>query len=389
MLLLFLLLSLLLSLISPLTIDGIEYNREIKVNDNDILWKDARDLTLGGLAEFTSGINNDKELPFDRLPLSAKSIVTEGVWNQSVESAGVYVEFITDATAIYINYTLYYSNTDLWNMDEAGYSSVDILAYDTQSNMYRWMNSWAGVNYPNNSGLLVDGIQFKEPTLYRLNFPLYNRVSAFSVGVPVDTKIFTENVHKDSFQKRTIVYYGTSIAQGKSASVPSSAYISQLDASNYPRYSIYNFGFSSNGKMDLNVMGFLNAIPNVDMMIIDCLPNMNYEEVANSTIPLVKSIRATHSTNLPILLVESTIYGSEWFNPVFKSNQQKKRDTLKAQYDILISDGYTNLFYVSGNDIIAPQEVSVSYKVDGTHPNDLGMHKMFEFWTKYLKTFNW
>ena len=385
-----LLLSLsLLSLISSLKIDDIEYNREIKVNDNDILWKDARDLTLGGLAEFTSGINNDKELPFDRLPLSAKSIVTEGVWNQSVESAGVYVEFITDATAIYINYTLYNSNTDFWNMDEGGVSSVDILAYDTQSNMYRWMTSWAGVNYPNNYGLLVDGIQFKEPTLYRLNFPLYNRVSGFTVGVPVDTKIFTANVHKDSFQTRNIVYYGTSIAQGKSASVPSSAYISQLDASNYPRYNIYNFGFSSNGKMDLNVMGFLNAIPNVDMMIIDCLPNMNYEEVANSTIPLVKSIRATHSTNLPILLVESTIYGSEWWDPVFKYNQQKKRDTLKAQYDILINDGYTDLFYVNGNSIIAPQEVSVAYKVDGTHPNDLGMHKMFEYWNKYINTFKW
>jgi len=275
-------------------------------------------------------------------------------------------------------------------MDAGGVSSIDILAYDINTKRYRWIMTWDEVNYPNNTGILVDGLNFPESTLYRLNFPLYNRVSNFQIGVQTNTKVFTENVHKNDFKRtKNIVYYGTSIAQGKSASIPSSAYINQLDASNYPHYNIYNFGFSSNGKMDLNVMNYLNQIPQVDMMIIDCLPNMNYDEVANNTIPLVMSIRDTHNDNIPIILVESTIYGFEWWDPVYKSNQQQKRDTLKVQYEQLLKDGYTNIYYVEGSQIIQPQEVSVAYKVDGTHPNDLGMRLMYEFWNKYLLTFPW
>jgi hypothetical protein len=65
-----------------LNIDGIKDDdtilwKDVGIKDDDtILWKDVRELTLGGLAEFSSSVNNLKELPFDRLPLSAKSIVT-------------------------------------------------------------------------------------------------------------------------------------------------------------------------------------------------------------------------------------------------------------------------------------------------------------------------
>jgi len=67
--LLILLLLMLINQLLSLNIDGIK-------DDDTILWKDVRELTLGGLAEFSSSVNNLKELPFDRLPLSAKSIVT-------------------------------------------------------------------------------------------------------------------------------------------------------------------------------------------------------------------------------------------------------------------------------------------------------------------------
>ncbi len=139
--------------------------------------------------------------------------------------------------------------------------------------------------------------------------------------------------------------------------------------------------------MDLTVMAYLNSIPSVDAFIIDCLPNMNYEEVANNTIPLVQSIRDTHDNELlPIVLVESAIYGEEWWDSNAAYNQKKKRDTLRASYDQLIALGVKGLFYVTGAEIIQPQEVSLSYYVDGTHPNDLGMNKMFSFWNSFLPT---
>jgi len=358
-------------------------------NINDILWKDVQELSLGGLAFFPQ--DNTREMPYDRLPLSAKYQIPEGVWNQSIESASIYVEFITDASTIYINFDICNSDLSMWHMDAAGVSSVDLLAYDIETSMYRWVTTFgthSNLTFPNNIDMLVENLVFNAPTLYRINFPLYNRVNSMLIGVPSNTTTFTKNT-KYLNKNKNIIYYGTSIAQGACASIPSSAYINQLDASNL-NFNFFNFGFSGNGKMDLSVMNYLNQIQDIDMMIIDCLPNMNYSEIENNTIPLVQSIRKTHKINIPIILVESTIYGFEWYDKTFKSNQQKKRDTLKVQYKKLLQDGYSNIYYIEGSDIIKPEDVLTSItKIDGTHPNDLGMHLYFTFWNNYLNNFNW
>ncbi len=121
--------------------------------------------------------------------------------------------------------------------------------------MYRWITTWELVAYPNNTGLLVTNLSFtNQPNgaLYRLNFPLYNRVSSFYVGVSPTTYLSSNNTTPLVFDKPaldvnkvpSIVWYGTSIAQGKSASIPSAAYMTQLNLANYPRFNILNFGFS-------------------------------------------------------------------------------------------------------------------------------------------------
>jgi hypothetical protein len=101
-------------------------------------------------------------------------------------------------------------------MDTSGYSGVDLFAFDTVTKMFRWVTTWETPNFPNNTGLLVEGLNFPtSPTLYRLNFPLYNRVSELFVGVG-NASIFTPNMEADMNRKNTkkFVWYGTSIAQG-------------------------------------------------------------------------------------------------------------------------------------------------------------------------------
>ena len=66
---------------------------------------------------------------------------------------------------------------------------------------------------------------------------------------------------------------------------------------------IYNFGFSGNGIMEINVANYLTTI-DASVFIIDCLPNMNATLVTNRTIPLVDYIREKHPTT-PIILVAS------------------------------------------------------------------------------------
>ena len=358
----------------------------------DVVFKDAHELSLGGLSFLTE----PRENPYDRLPLAAKSVVASGVWNQSIDSAGVHVDFETDATEIYISYEIIGTTFDFTNMDAMGCSGVDLYAWDPTVKGFRFVAAWAKVTSPVDQGLLADFLDFPAAkTLYRIHLPLYNRVSSFKVGVSKSASVFDKaQVPPSAFA--SIVWYGTSIAQGKAASIPSSSYISQLNLALHEQQTqILNFGFSSNGHMDLEVAQFLTTItPTPRAFVIDCLPNMNAEDVAAKTAPLVRYIRAAPGlAAVPILLVESATYANEWFNATARTGQQKKREALRAAYDELVAvERVQGLQYIAGGDAMLPGALAGSpypvyaLQVDGTHPTDLGMRLMYEFWMPRLKT---
>ena len=72
-------------------------------------------------------------MPYDRLPADAQNVVTEGVLTQAVEFASIHVYFMSNTDQIYVNFTLYNSNTDFDNMDALGHSSVDLYSWDTNT----------------------------------------------------------------------------------------------------------------------------------------------------------------------------------------------------------------------------------------------------------------
>ena len=170
--------------------------------------------------------------------------------------------------------------------------------------------------------------------------------------------------------------------------MPSTAYITQLNLAHYPELEILNFGFSSNGQMDLSVMAYLNAIPGVAAFVVDCLPNMGASLVANNTVPLVLSIRASHdaAVPLPVVLAESATYGEEWYNAAMAKSNADKRAALRASFEELVAAGDAQLVYAPGDRMLGEGQRSNTFQVDGTHPNDLGMHQMFLYWDALLPT---
>ena len=64
-------------------------------------WVNAQDLTVRGRAFAAS----DCALPYDRLPASAENAVTAAVWNLQHDSAGQFVQFVSNATSIAVNIT--------------------------------------------------------------------------------------------------------------------------------------------------------------------------------------------------------------------------------------------------------------------------------------------
>jgi hypothetical protein len=84
---------------------------------------------------------NGTEAPFDRLPLSAKGVVTDALWNLSRMNTGVFVPFAAtpNTTSIQFQFTLNRSVYANWNQAGTGTSGLDLYRYDPNTMAWRWV----------------------------------------------------------------------------------------------------------------------------------------------------------------------------------------------------------------------------------------------------------
>merc|ERR550532_1991335 len=117
-----------------------------------------------------------------------------------------------------------------------------------------------------------------------LLLPTYNEIKSAQIGTKSGTIIQKDS--KPAYRKDAIVWYGTSILQGGVASRPGNIFTHKI-ARRLNR-TIFNFGFSGNGRMELSVAKHLTTIPNVSLIIIDCDWNMNPSMIGKNARPLVQ-----------------------------------------------------------------------------------------------------
>lgn len=318
----------------------------------DLIWHDVRDWGLQGRGFDDTGSY------FDRLPGRAHGIVREDVWNLSRHSAGMWSHFQTDATSIYIRYELLNELLAMPHMPATGVSGVDLYAQDATS----W--SYVATHLPKAKtiearlvGDLVPGFR-----AYRLHLPLYNGVTSMQIGLPKDSTFAPVGPST----AKPILFYGTSITQGGCASRPGMAFTNILQRRlNVP---MLNFGFSGNGRLEIEVARFLCEIDPA-VFVIDCVANVSTALVKERTAPLVKLIRETHNT-VPILLLDERTWSSSKFITNLGGPQEEKRAALRTEFEKLQQAGIEHLHYRDGRDLIGEDAEST---VDGSHPNDLGM----------------
>ncbi|WP_438479197.1 SGNH/GDSL hydrolase family protein [Oleiharenicola lentus] len=295
---------------------------------------------------------------FDRLPASAEKTVTTNVWNLSRDSAGMMVRFETDAPSIHIHYKLLKARLNSTNMSPMGGSGVDLYARDSRG---KWR--WVQASKPDSQDMRVELIKGLAPGSreYALYLPLYNGVELLEIGVP------TKAAFKPLAPRtaKPIVFYGTSITHGASASRAGMVHTAiigrRLD------HPVVNLGFSGNGRMDAAVGDFLTQI-DAAVFVIDCLPNMNPAQVTEKCIPLVKQLRAKRP-DTPIVLVEDRRYTNDWITPEKHKFHTDNHAALKAAYDALRKEGVKKLFYIAGDNLLGDDAEGAT---DASHPNDLG-----------------
>lgn len=309
---------------------------------------------------------------FDRFPSSAEGKVTSKVWNLSRDSAGMTVRFKTDATQIWADYTLLKEHLAGANMTAIGASGLDLYTRDDHG---KWR--WVGVTRPAGKVVrqeIIKGLAsgFHEYALY---LPLYNGVDKLSIGVSSGAKF-------EQLPPRTekpIVFYGTSITQGASASRPGMVHTAilgrRLDR------PVLNFGFSGNGRMDAAVGEFL-AMIDAAVFVIDCLPNMNPQQVREKCMPLVTQLRAAHPAT-PIVLVEDRRQANSWILPTLQQFHSDNHAALRECFEKLQQQGTTRLYYIRGDDLLGDDAEGTT---DGSHPNDLGFVRQADVFEPVLRT---
>jgi len=295
---------------------------------------------------------------FDRLPAVADGSVTAAVWGLSRDSAGMMVRFKTDATVIWADCTVLKEKLNGANMTPIGASGLDLYARD-ENGVWRWV----GVSRPDKKTTrqeIIGGLApgFREYAVY---LPLYNGVESLSLGVPPDAKF-------EALAPRTgkpIVFYGTSITHGASASRPGMVHTAilgrRLDC------PVVNLGFSGNGRMDAAVGELLVKI-DAAVFVIDCLPNMDAAAVRAKCIPLVQQLRAARPET-PIVLVEDRRNTNSWILPKRNQHHTDNHAALREGFEKLKAEGVKKLFYVAGDDLLGHDAEGAT---DGSHPNDLG-----------------
>lgn len=359
---------LLLAIGSGSAAESISPEKARKSDKDATLWYDVRLLGLEGQAW------SDVAAPFDRLPASAESKVRGAVWSLSRNSAGLCVRFTTDAPQIQAQWTLTSANLAMPHMPATGVSGLDLYVKDDHGH-WRWLANGRPAAQTNTQSLVAE--LDKQPRDYLLYLPLYNGVSSVEIGLPPDAKLSPAEPYPSGHTK-PIVFYGTSITQGGCASRPGMVHTAIIGRKlNFP---VVNLGFSGNGQME-KALGELLAEIDAAVYVLDCLPNLNAEQVRERTEPLVKQLREKHA-DTPILLVEDRTYSDAFLNKGKRDHNNSSRRELRAAYERLQKAGVKGLYYLEGEKLLGDDNEGT---VDSSHPTDLGFLRQAEAFIEALK----
>lgn len=294
---------------------------------------------------------------YDRLPAKAEGKVTTNVWNLSRDSAGMMVRFKTDAKAIYARYEVMKANLAMPAMPATGVSGLDLYARDAKG-QWRWVACPKPAQQKIEAILITDLAPGEHE--FAAYLPLYNGVEKLEIGVPAGAKF--EGLAP---REKPIVFYGTSITHGANASRPGMVHTAILGRRlDHP---VMNLGFSGNGRMDAAVGDLINELDPA-AIVIDCLPNMGPADVTAKCEPLVKQLRAKHTT-IPIILVEDRRYTNSWITPGKAKFHDDNHAALKAAYEKLKAAKVPNLHYIGGDELYGTDAEGAN---DASHATDLG-----------------
>jgi hypothetical protein len=370
----------LLVLISSFSVLAFSQGIETTKTDSTVIYYGREHFLIEG----TVISDSLKESSYDRLPISYKEKVREPVWDLSKASAGITVRFHSNSTSINLKWTVL-NDLDMPHMASTGIKGIDL--YTKYNNKWRYVTTagaLVGLKTYQNKSIPADSINeyeliknmspdFRE---YKLFLPLYDGVTKLEVGI--DSRASIEKASPNPI--KPIVFYGTSITQGGCASRPGMAHTNII--SRKLDVDCINYGFSGNGRMETPIVKLISEI-DAHFYVIECMQNMDSEQVSERVRPLVDMIRTNHPFT-PIVLVENMMYTMAFLDQTIKTRLIQENAALKNEYDKIIKSDIPNIFYIKDNkDFLLDNEGTV----DGVHLTDLGFLRYADYLIENFKKF--
>jgi hypothetical protein len=331
-------------------------------------WHDARKFTVEGLGF------KDLKSPYDRLPLRAENAVRKAVWDLSRDSSGVLVRFNANTKTIHARWTVTNKNLAAVNITAIASSGLDLYA-KTDAGKWHWLGFGRPTKFPQNVDTLINGLPPGNRE-YMLYLPLRNAVTSLEIGVTKGSAISPGPPRAAG--SKPIVFYGTSITHGISASRSGMTHVALLGRM-FNR-EVINLGFSGNGKMEADVTKFIAELDPA-VFVLDCLPNMNAQDIRANAEPCVKILRAAHPKT-PILLVEDRNYGDSFLIASRRERNETNHAAMREVYAKLQREKVPGLHYLKADLLVGTDGDGL---IDGSHPTDLGFMRQATEFQKALR----
>ncbi len=310
---------------------------------------------------------------FHRIAEEDLARLPEGI-SQGYPSSGIRLRFRSDANFIAVRANDWI-RADMPIMPRSGSHGFDLYE-GRDGSIPRLIYAYKPMD-ENDPCLIRDGFEVRdaEPGVlmdFELNFPLYNGVLDFFLGVPAGSRIEPPlPLRKD----KPVVFYGSSITQGASASRPGNCYTTML-ARNL-QVPHLNLGFSGRAKGEPEMARYIASLP-MSAFVMDYDHNADTPEYLAATHePFFKIIREAQP-ELPILMLSRP---NIEINP---AEAAANYATVRRTYENARAAGDCKVFLIDGHTLFGSDQRDAC-TVDTCHPTDLGFYRMYSAVLPVLK----
>jgi len=296
-----------------------------------------------------------------RLPDNIKTNVNEGVTELADYTAGGRVRFRTDSAVVSVAVVPLHGNIPV-NMSLIGMTGCDIYADGVYRQTVRPLAE---------GGEYEESLE-KEPTEadIEINLPLYNGVTGLKIGLTKNSAVGDAAPYAGG----PILFYGSSITQGSSASRPGNAYTSIV--SRRLKRDHINLGFSGSGRGEAIVAEYIGGLE-LGAFVMDYDHNApDAEHLSRTHEAFFKIVRSMRPL-LPVLFISKPDTDRD-------PSSGERRDIIYKTYTNAKNAGDTRVYFIDGGTLFGGADRDAC-TVDGSHPNDLGFMRMADVITPVLK----